>query len=402
MEGRHEEEGVVDGHRVGRDDHNRHTRQGLQGLPSAARLVAIGWQPLKLNQTATAEPPIVGKHQCVIDTVAEQAQLLQISYCAITRSQKSLGFLAQLRAIDGDCVVRLPFLVRVRILVERQNCADGVKPRLLRSEKDAEDRPVQLLLAPPRGDLLLVAAEDLLLRLLPLLEALLLAAEDGREDSMHHNIRVPSDWRREVRVVIKIQREVVSVCLVVVDEVRGLLHACPHGHHLNAQAQHFSVLPVDGLARAIDRPRVAGLPLSEPQVLLHHLREHLCFRWVRSRVVPQHRHVRENAVRHMFCHALVGEQHQLLDDPMRCGMMLEVITGGNAVLALPRVEDHLLLGDREGPTLEAAAAHLAADVIQEENVFFDLLPSVPCIHSGLIDLFAIQHILNLIIVQAAN
>mmetsp|Transcript_119654 Transcript_119654/g.343715 ORF Transcript_119654/g.343715 Transcript_119654/m.343715 type:complete len:353 (+) Transcript_119654:1124-2182(+) len=119
-------------------------------------------------------------------------------------------------------------------------------------------------------------------------------------------------------------------------------------------------------------------------------------------MLPQHGTVRQARVSQVLGNASVGQQHELLDDPMGRRVGFQVVARWNAILALAGVEDHFDLRDRERPARESGSAHLAAHIVQEEDVLLDFLPSVPAVHRRRLNRLAVQHLLHLVVIQTAD
>mmetsp|Transcript_84589 Transcript_84589/g.252062 ORF Transcript_84589/g.252062 Transcript_84589/m.252062 type:complete len:420 (-) Transcript_84589:558-1817(-) len=228
----------------------------------------------------------------------------------------------------------------------------------------------------------------------------LLVRNERLQHAVHHHVGVPPYGRGEVGVEVEVQGEVVGVRLLVAYEVLCLAHAASHDHHLHAEAQHLPVLLVYGLAGAEYRSGVGPVPI-QTQVGGEHLREPCGLLLVRCPVVAENRDLPKPRVGQVLRHAPVREEHELLNDPVRGRVFLEVVARRDAVLALSRVEDHLLLGDGEGSAGETTPAHLPTHVVQQENIILDLLPRVSTVDRRPVDLLAIQHLLHFIVIQAA-
>mmetsp|Transcript_88710 Transcript_88710/g.185461 ORF Transcript_88710/g.185461 Transcript_88710/m.185461 type:complete len:226 (-) Transcript_88710:1187-1864(-) len=79
-----------------------------------------------------------------------------------------------------------------------------------------------------------------------------------------------------------------------------------------------------------------------------------------------------------------------------------MVAFGQTILAFSCVEDHFLLRNGQGATVKAGLAHLAANVIHQEDVVLDLLPGVPSMDGRRLNVLPIQHLLDLVVVQSAH
>mmetsp|Transcript_25044 Transcript_25044/g.59564 ORF Transcript_25044/g.59564 Transcript_25044/m.59564 type:complete len:435 (-) Transcript_25044:241-1545(-) len=214
-----------------------------------------------------------------------------------------------------------------------------------------------------------------------------------------------------MRVVVKIQRKVMRAMLLLlflddtIQEVFCLLHPGAHDHHLHTQPQHLAMLLVDVLARLVDGEGRRHAEVLDPKALSHELLERFRLLQIRWLVVPQHGHLGELRHGEALGDAPVGQKHQLLDDPVRCTVRLQVVACGNPILAVPGVEDHLRLADRHGSARQAAMPHLAADFVEQQDVVLDLLPRVAAVHQRpvfLLNVKIVDDVLSLLVVQTTH
>mmetsp|Transcript_96352 Transcript_96352/g.171239 ORF Transcript_96352/g.171239 Transcript_96352/m.171239 type:complete len:268 (+) Transcript_96352:279-1082(+) len=249
---------------------------GVLGLDAITSSLGL---PLELQGTPTLPLPVVWQHQFILHTFSEEFdhafQLLLVSF-----AKTGFALPTKLRTVDRDRVTAL-FVGPM----EGKHSSHGVEPFLQASQVDAKDGPVKLFLTPPRSCFLGVTDAHLILGQLPrlevdwalrllcfdlflrlhllvffLLQVLLLllkilktfrgfkpALQEGAKHSVHHDIRVSSDGRSEVRVIVEVQCKVMRIfrifrflillrLITPVDKVLSLLHASTHCHHFHTKA----------------------------------------------------------------------------------------------------------------------------------------------------------------------
>mmetsp|Transcript_14920 Transcript_14920/g.40928 ORF Transcript_14920/g.40928 Transcript_14920/m.40928 type:complete len:206 (-) Transcript_14920:365-982(-) len=203
------------------------------------------------------------------------------------------------------------------VLKEAQHCSHRIKPFLPLSQEDAENGPVELCLAFPGRCPFVVAGLDEVQSLGIRMVLVALLVDQSAEYAVHHHVRVPTDRRREMCVMVKIECEVVRDLVWPTNKVLGLLHASPHDHHFDTLPKRGPVPAIDFLARPIQRLCVSALPRMDVQVVPHDALQDLRLQGVWRFVIPEDGRLGKRRMCKVRCHTLVGQKHQLFDDPMR-------------------------------------------------------------------------------------
>ena len=179
------------------------------------------------------------------------------------------------------------------------------------------------------------------------------AAAQLAQHPVHHQVGIAADRRREVRVGVRGQAEVAEVHHVI----SRLLHRPQH------EERHRALLrgAADAIGELLERTWMHGAACRRVEAMAERLQERLELQQphrIGRFVHPvQRRHVGAFEVRG---HRLVGQQHELLDDPVGDVALRGDDVGDGAIL----VDDHLGLGQVE---VDRAATFAPAVQDREER-----------------------------------